>query len=200
MRVLGVAGAFCLLGVARGFVAPPRQHGVTSSSSRYIGTLQGVLSLSMPELTEYLGGSGRTKLVWQCYRRGLDPVEYYKTVPTAIHAPRQPTLGGATLAKLTPLDQLGTLSHTNVAPDGTTKLLIQLADGLQVETVIIPWKGQRSTLCISSQVGCRQGKNEVSWKNWLSPTVHCSWLTSLLLASTKAAPFALLEEWESNET
>ena len=48
------------------------------------------------------------------------------------------------------------LSHVSQSRDGTTKLLLQLADDLQVETVIIPWNGTRSTLCISSQVGCRQ--------------------------------------------
>ena len=48
------------------------------------------------------------------------------------------------------------LSHVSQSRDGTTKLLLELMDGLQVETVIIPWKGIRSTLCISSQVGCRQ--------------------------------------------
>mmetsp|Transcript_13862 Transcript_13862/g.21419 ORF Transcript_13862/g.21419 Transcript_13862/m.21419 type:complete len:416 (+) Transcript_13862:245-1492(+) len=64
------------------------------------------------------------------------------------------------LALLTPggiEESIGTISHLTRAKDGTTKLLIKLAaDGLEVETVIIPWK-ERSTVCISSQVGCRQG-------------------------------------------
>ncbi|TFH29219.1 MAG: 23S rRNA (adenine(2503)-C(2))-methyltransferase RlmN [Myxococcales bacterium] len=37
--------------------------------------------------------------------------------------------------------------------DGTSKLLIGLSDGKVVESVIIP-REQRTTLCISSQVGC----------------------------------------------
>ena len=41
------------------------------------------------------------------------------------------------------------------AQDGTVKLLLQLPDGLQVETVIICEK-QRLTLCVSTQVGCAQ--------------------------------------------
>ena len=42
------------------------------------------------------------------------------------------------------------LSHVSKSKDGTTKLLIALRDGLEVETVIIPWfdKGW-STICIS---------------------------------------------------
>ncbi len=39
------------------------------------------------------------------------------------------------------------------ALDGTTKWLIELADGQRIETVFIP-EGERATLCVSSQVGC----------------------------------------------
>lgn len=50
-----------------------------------------------------------------------------------------------------------TLSQINSSSDETTKLLIKLHDGFEVETVIIPWKEKGfSTLCISSQVGCKQ--------------------------------------------
>ena len=51
-----------------------------------------------------------------------------------------------------------TLSFLSKSSDGTTKLLIKLHDGLEVETVIIPWHEKGfSTVCISSQVGCQQG-------------------------------------------
>ena len=54
---------------------------------------------------------------------------------------------------------IASLSKISVSSDGTTKLLVKLvSDGLEVETVIIPWEERgRSTLCISSQVGCKQG-------------------------------------------
>jgi 23S rRNA (adenine2503-C2)-methyltransferase len=39
------------------------------------------------------------------------------------------------------------------AADGTRKLLLRLADGQEIETVIIP-ADERITLCISSQAGC----------------------------------------------
>jgi 23S rRNA (adenine2503-C2)-methyltransferase len=56
-----------------------------------------------------------------------------------------------------PVDSLTTLTYISRSKDGTTKLLLTLNDGLQIETVIIPWEDrQRSTLCLSSQVGCRQ--------------------------------------------
>jgi len=47
------------------------------------------------------------------------------------------------------------LDRTDAA-DGTAKLLLGLADGESVETVVIPAKG-RLTQCVSSQVGCAMG-------------------------------------------
>lgn len=38
--------------------------------------------------------------------------------------------------------------------DGTRKYLFRLDDGESVETVRIPMEGERSTLCVSTQVGC----------------------------------------------
>lgn len=47
----------------------------------------------------------------------------------------------------------GTLARSEDAEDGTQKLLVQWRDGETVECVIIP-DGERTTLCISTQVGC----------------------------------------------
>lgn len=42
------------------------------------------------------------------------------------------------------------------ATDGTTKLLLELRDGQQIETVMLPY-ADRTSVCISSQVGCPVG-------------------------------------------
>jgi 23S rRNA (adenine2503-C2)-methyltransferase len=39
--------------------------------------------------------------------------------------------------------------------DGTVKLVLRLADGLEVEAVRIPMGEDKATLCVSSQVGCK---------------------------------------------
>lgn len=45
-----------------------------------------------------------------------------------------------------------------VAEDGTTKLLLRLADGRTVESVMMPdFRGERVAGCLSSQVGCAMG-------------------------------------------
>jgi len=53
------------------------------------------------------------------------------------------------LAAVAPLD-----SRKEI--DGTGKMLVGLADGQAVETVLIP-AGERRTVCLSSQVGCKFG-------------------------------------------
>ncbi|BAY44911.1 hypothetical protein SAMD00079811_25130 [Scytonema sp. HK-05] len=45
------------------------------------------------------------------------------------------------------------IHHRSVAPDGTVKYLLQLADGQIIESVGIPTE-KRLTVCVSSQVGC----------------------------------------------
>jgi 23S rRNA (adenine2503-C2)-methyltransferase len=49
--------------------------------------------------------------------------------------------------------RLPELIYEQPAPDGTRKWLLELRDGQRIETVHIPDAG-RSTLCVSSQVGC----------------------------------------------
>ena len=48
------------------------------------------------------------------------------------------------------------ISQRQVAGDKTLKLLLELQDGETVETVLIP-EAERTTLCISTQVGCPVG-------------------------------------------
>ncbi|MCB2189691.1 MAG: 23S rRNA (adenine(2503)-C(2))-methyltransferase RlmN [Deltaproteobacteria bacterium] len=59
------------------------------------------------------------------------------------------------LAGVCRLDDLAP-SQVETAADGTQKLLYTLADGRRVEGVLIP-EEDHSTLCVSTQVGCRQG-------------------------------------------
>jgi hypothetical protein len=164
---------------------------VSSSSS---SSSSGPLSMDMNTLAQHMGGHGRAKLVWDCYKVGIDPSnlhgdvmnlgpswEDYETIMGLLPSKRRSQrLSQSSLNILEDLVAVGsqqpqqsqsqpqqqarqiengvaTLSYISRSGDGTTKLLLKMVDGLQVECVIIPWKNQRSTLCISSQVGCRQG-------------------------------------------
>ncbi|XP_027154181.1 uncharacterized protein LOC113754060 isoform X2 [Coffea eugenioides] len=46
------------------------------------------------------------------------------------------------------------LKDIHTASDGTRKILFTLEDGLIIETVVIPCERGRTTVCVSSQVGC----------------------------------------------
>jgi 23S rRNA (adenine2503-C2)-methyltransferase len=51
-----------------------------------------------------------------------------------------------------------TLATRQVALDGTAKLLLRLADGRTVESVLMPdFRADRAAGCVSSQVGCAMG-------------------------------------------
>jgi 23S rRNA (adenine2503-C2)-methyltransferase len=50
------------------------------------------------------------------------------------------------------------LAARQVAEDGTTKVLLRLADGRTVESVLMPdYRADRAAGCVSSQVGCAMG-------------------------------------------
>ncbi len=186
----------------------------TSSTSqpqqRLVPEKLGPLSMSQNELAAVLGGKGRAQIVWDCYRMGVDPAKLfgsviklgwddYESVLNMLPSNRrQQRLGPETIDKLASLYQqlygekvkkveggVATLSFISRANDGTTKLLLRLSDGLEVETVIIPWKGTRSTLCISSQVGCRQGT---------APVTCCCCCCCLFRERTGCVPCTLVVE------
>jgi 23S rRNA (adenine2503-C2)-methyltransferase len=111
--------------------------------------------LSTPAaLTETLGGPGRARAVWEVLRRGDDPFS---------------DAGGRVLTRRTRellaervAPPAGRVSAEVASTCGTTKLLLTLADGRDVEAVLIPRDRPEggapgrahSTLCVSSQVGC----------------------------------------------
>jgi len=130
-----------------------------------------LLSLPYDELAALAGGRGAARSVWSLLRAGRQPAQAWRDDPAAaavagtfgLSRARQEAVAaaGARLAELEPI-------RRTVAADGTTKLLLQLADGQAVETVLIPplpdtgskkadSARAHTTVCVSSQVGCRQG-------------------------------------------
>ncbi len=80
------------------------------------------------------------------WRRGAESVEAMTDLSKAL---RERLAAEALLPRLEP-------TTARTAPDGTTKLLVGLDDGREVESVLIP-DGERRTLCVSTQVGCAMG-------------------------------------------
>ena len=99
-------------------------------------------SLLPADLAKRLGGSGRAKQVWKLVRQGEDPLN---------HASLSARLRNQ-LQQDYQLQPARVATKTSAAC-GTTKMLVAYRDGAAVETVIIP-NPQRTTVCISTQVGC----------------------------------------------
>ena len=102
-------------------------------------------------LRELLAGWGepayRGEQVFRAlWRRGGTDPRAWTDLPAALRE---------RLARETVVQELQPTAQS-VAPDGTTKLLVGLEDGREVECVIIP-DGERRTLCVSTQVGCAMG-------------------------------------------
>jgi 23S rRNA (adenine2503-C2)-methyltransferase len=96
-------------------------------------------------LAERLGGQGRASAVYAALRRGVDPFAPGVLAPRALARLRS-------VARRTPVRPC----TVELSSDGTRKMLLELEDGEKVECVLIPERS-RTTLCISSQVGCARG-------------------------------------------
>ena len=104
--------------------------------------------LSDADLTDIVTGIGgkpfqaRQVSHW-LWKHGVSDFEQMRNVPQALRT--------ALAAKSSPHSTA--LHKAELAADGTEKLLLKLHDNDNVECVIIP-DGERTTLCISTQVGC----------------------------------------------
>lgn len=108
-----------------------------------------VFNYDLQQLTERMEGSGKAKIIWRHLRDGVDPFSAESLLSTRAKT---------RLSDLTQNSPLITnqVLHKTIADCGTKKLLIKLEDGLEIETVLIPTK-ERTTLCVSTQVGCDRG-------------------------------------------
>ncbi len=115
--------------------------------------MQNILDMTLPELQEYMTGMGEPKFratqvwqwLWQKLARDFDSMTNVSKGTRAKLAQN--------LAIVWP-----EVTTTQTSRDGTIKFLLTLADGAQVETVLIPSESRegvvRLTQCLSSQVGC----------------------------------------------
>jgi 23S rRNA (adenine2503-C2)-methyltransferase len=103
----------------------------------------------LKELISEWGEAGfRADQIWQeVYLHFKTDFEEFTTLPSAL---RQKLAENFSLRNLLPVDQLS-------SSDGqTTKMLFQLSDGSQIESVLMKYD-KRRTLCISTQAGCAMG-------------------------------------------
>jgi len=108
-----------------------------------------LLGLSAEELAHFLGGlrqpAYRARQVFSWLHRGAGLADM-TDLPQALRE------------KLSSFSASGTLhvERSQTAPDGATKFAFRTPDGEVIETVLIPHR-DRTTVCVSSQVGCAFG-------------------------------------------
>ena len=108
-----------------------------------------IKNLTGEELTEFLAGLGKERfrarqIIRWIYARGVTSFAGMTDLSKSL---REELERRAFISDWEP-------EVTEVSADGTRKYLFRLEDGQTVETVRIPMEGERSTLCISTQVGC----------------------------------------------
>jgi 23S rRNA (adenine2503-C2)-methyltransferase len=106
-------------------------------------------SLSLPELGTEMRGTGKAKLIWSDLRSGVNPLSDEGLLSTRAKGILNDILRGNELLPEQVLKE-------SVSSCGTRKMLLKLNDGLEIESVLIP-KVNKTTLCISTQVGCDRG-------------------------------------------
>ena len=116
---------------------------------------QSLSLFTMPfnELVDKIGGAGRAKSVWSLLKKGEHPL--FETSDEILSSRAKKILRNA----IGPNPIIKTKIIQETASDcGTLKFLQKLSDNLSIESVLIPaHKYDRTTLCISTQVGCDRG-------------------------------------------
>jgi 23S rRNA (adenine2503-C2)-methyltransferase len=113
--------------------------------------MRNILELTCPELEEAVRAMGhqafRARQLWQwLWRKGVRDFSDMTNIARDFREQlaREWSLGWPEVVE------------TQQSSDGTVKLLLRLADGALVETVLIPDK-ERYTQCLSCQIGCPMG-------------------------------------------
>ncbi|HFQ93846.1 MAG TPA: 23S rRNA (adenine(2503)-C(2))-methyltransferase RlmN [Anaerolineae bacterium] len=115
-------------------------------------SLLNLYDLNLAELTEFVAGLGepayRAKQIWQwLYRRYAADFAEMTNLPRSLRE---------RLAANAALDVGPVIAEQRSSDGRTKKVLFQLADGQQIETVLMRYE-KRRTLCISAQAGCAMG-------------------------------------------
>lgn len=110
--------------------------------------LESIAGLDRDELVAMLKNAGaksyRADQVFEwLYRRGATSFDEMANLPRSL---REKLAGGLPLFSTK-------VASEDTSRDGTRKLLVELADGHSIETVMIP-RSNRRTVCVSMQVGC----------------------------------------------
>src|SRR5207249_10188819 len=109
-------------------------------------------SLTRLDLEQMLVSGGfppahASRVLKYVYRQGVCSPQQMHDLPAALRSRLEAAIAA---------DELTTCSEIQSSDGFTRKVLLGLADGCRVETVLMHFRG-RVTACVSSQVGCAMG-------------------------------------------
>ncbi len=128
---------------------PPDEH--TDDSPDSSGARRDIRDLLLEDLEAVVASLGERpyrarQIAHWLWQKGVDSFDAMRDLPAALRIELSERFTLAPAA----------VSIVRRSTDGTRKLLLRLADGEEIETVIIPSE-DRTTLCLSSQAGCAMG-------------------------------------------
>ncbi|PKA64601.1 23S rRNA (adenine2503-C2)-methyltransferase [Apostasia shenzhenica] len=107
--------------------------------------------MEFPEFEKWVQSSGfrpaQALMLWKCLYGNNSWAHSHDELTGLNKDFRKMLCGNAEIKALSVKDII-------TAADGTRKILFTLKDGLVIETVVIPCSRGRTTVCVSSQVGC----------------------------------------------
>lgn len=146
-----------------------------AGTSRVAG--RSVIEAPFDELTNFMEGSGKAKAIWTALRQGMNPLDIpweeskmlsneclslkaRKHLQSLLLGEADDARQVEEVTSSPELDELlmpCAVEVESLAECGTLKYLSCLHDGNRIESVIIPHDKYRTTLCVSTQVGCDRG-------------------------------------------
>lgn len=131
-----------------------KSAGFSLATCMSLSNTKHLLSQSFDDISTTLGGTGRAKTFWENLRVGNDPSINLGDI--GLSEKTRSRLNSEILQNR-PLIPVVTTSET-ASSCGTRKFLSRLNDEQSIESVLIPSnKFDRTTLCVSTQIGCDRG-------------------------------------------
>lgn len=137
-----------------------------SASQSTVPSMPSLLTIPFSDLSIILKGSGKAKIFWKNVREAVDPLTTSNGSDLELSVAEFNNLSDKAKDSLRDYliqSQSGSLFPTQITKEtlsecGTRKLLQVLPDSQAIESVLIPsYKHDRTTLCVSTQVGCDRG-------------------------------------------
>jgi hypothetical protein len=133
----------------------PNPTTATNTSIPILTKHSSILMMPFQDLSTHLGGTGRARLFWHLIRQGIDPLQHEGIGDSTLSFKVKDKVKQLLNNNETNIISTSVIIEETLSSCGTRKFLSRLVDNNTIESVLIPsYKFERTTLCISTQIGC----------------------------------------------